>query len=138
MKRLFFISILITVMMGCTDDSNEKIEYITGDGTLFGTWQQTETFYHNGANGGWTELSEGYSYTFNRDSTFTSNRFSECAYGTFSLSETELTLTFGCGNLDSYVETILYREDHIILRPTYRICYEGCGEKFRKISDSEK
>lgn len=138
MKRLFFISILIAVMVGCNDDYNDKIEYIKGDGTLFGTWRQTETFYHNGAEGGWKALNDGYTYTFNKDSTFTSNRFSEFEYGTFSLSETELTLNFGCGNLDSYIETVLFREDHIILKPTYLNCFEGCGEKFRKISDSNK
>ena len=109
---------------------------------LVGKWKLTETFNSDGGTPPeWTAIDNGYTYSFHQDGSFTSNRFSECTHGTYTLEANLLKLDFGCTDFTSgiespkgtFIEEINFEKEFVILIPTYLTCFEGCKYKFEKL-----
>ena len=137
MKTLIlFFSIIFSITSCNSDDTNKQ------DNNIIGTWKLIETYGSDGGNNPqWTLVNNGYMYTFNENGSFTSNRFSECSEGNYSISANNLTLDYSCSNFDTGIETTAgtfleeysFEGTNIILTPTYLTCIEGCKFKFQKI-----
>lgn len=140
MKNLILLFSLILSFSSCSQNEEEKIN----DNSIFGTWKLIEVYSSDGgSNPQWKPVVNGYTYTFNLDGTFTSNRFSECSIGKFELNNTTLTLKFDCIGFTTgiespegtFIENFIKNNNEIILKPTYLNCIEGCGNKFQKIKN---
>jgi len=137
MKNLILIfSILISLTSCNSDDTNKQ------ESTVIGNWKLIETYGSDGGNNPqWNSVANGYTYTFNQNGSFTSNRFSECSEGNYSILANNLTLDYGCSNFDTgietpagtFVEKLVFENENLILTPTYLACIEGCAFKFEKI-----
>lgn len=136
---LILISIFAVALMGCSNDDDNGIPH---DGSIVGTWKLVETYSNPGADPGeWNSVDDGYIYTFSADGTFTSTRFTECEYGTYTIESDLLTLDFGCDGFTAgiedpgatFVEHMTFEGNKLILKPAYLVCIEGCGYKFKKI-----
>lgn len=136
---LFFITFLC-INTACTKDESNKQENV-----IFGSWELIEIFINDGSSssGEWQQPDSTYHYIFYDDNTFTSNRFLECDYGTYTYTENTIELNFGCENFTTgienppgvFIESYSFENNHLILVPTYLSCDEGCGWKFKRISN---
>lgn len=123
--------------MGCSSDDDKNSEQ-----SLIGTWQLIESFDGFGNDSGsWDPVENGYKYEFTADNKFTSTRFPECSYGTYSLTDSQLTFDYGCEDFDAgvenpeaiFIESFKVDGQYMILEPTYLFCIEICRWKFKKI-----
>ncbi len=133
------ISILfIIVVSGCKSTNKANTS-----SAIVGTWQLVEAYQSIGGPATWSAVEDGYTYTFSANGDFTSNRFSECTKGKYSVKSNELTLNFGCDGFTKgiekpegvLIEKIMVESDYVFIKPTYIICTEGCNYKFKKISE---
>ncbi|RAV28091.1 lipocalin-like domain-containing protein [Sinomicrobium soli] len=140
MKNLILIiSVFLFVSCSNDDDAATPRQQITG------TWTLAEAKVGTGAPGKWEPVSEGYSYTFGSDGTFSSDRFSGCTAGTYVLSEDTLVLEYDCEGFTTgmeepegtFSESISFEGGKMILTPTYMGCIEGCSYKFEKTGEVE-
>ena len=122
--------------VNCSNSSNEN--------SIIGTWQLIETYGSDGgSNPEWTTVENGYIYTFYINGNFTSNRFSECLEGNYTISENNLILDYGCTDFNTGIETpagtfiedYTFEGEYLILTPTYLTCIEGCSYKFKKTNN---
>ncbi len=136
------ISILfLIVVFGCKSTNNKAS--ITS--SIVGTWQLAEAYQSIGGPATWSAVEDGYTYTFSANGDFTSNRFTECTKGKYSVTSNELTLNFGCEGFTKgiekpegvFIEKITFESDYLFIKPTYIICTEGCNYKFKKISEQK-
>lgn len=111
--------------------------------SIIGTWQLIETLSDIGdGSGDWKSVMDGYTYTFDSNGGFTSNRFAECNRGAYFINTTDqhLTLDYSCIHFTqgieqppgTFVEQFTFETNDLILNPTYVFCVESCGWKFRK------
>jgi len=139
MKTIYLIFIFILFMnTACTKDESNKQENV-----IFGSWELIEIFVNDGSSssGEWQQPNTVYKYAFLDDNTFTSTRFLECDYGTFTITEDTIELHFGCEDFTTgienpqgvFIENYTFENNHLILVPTYLSCDEGCGWKFKRI-----
>ncbi len=137
MKKLIFILTTLISLSSC--DRNDPI---IQENSIYGTWKLIEIYGSDGgSNPKWTSATIVYTYTFNENGSFTSNRFSECTSGTYSLENDKLILNFGCEGFTTgiespkgtFIEQMYFENDNLILYPTYLDCDEGCGWKFDKL-----
>lgn len=127
---------MFSSLLACNDDENKDQQ-----STINGSWLLTEIYESDGIIGSWKEVENGFVYTFNNDMTFTSTRFTECTYGTYSTTNQVLTLMFGCEGFDTgienppgtFIENMDFDGKDLILSPSYMNCDEGCGYKFVRI-----
>lgn len=140
MKKLVLILCVSFLAMSCSSDDTTQEE----NTTLVGTWQLVEIYLSDGeGSGGWNSIDDGYTYTFKSDSTFTSNRFSECTTGKYSVSATQLVLEYDCEDFTTeiespegtFIENFKMEDRFIFLTPAYLQCIEGCSYKFLKIKE---
>ncbi|WP_066225057.1 hypothetical protein [Formosa haliotis] len=138
MKNLIIFLSIILSFNSCSQND----EIIKKSNSIVGTWKLIETYESNGGNNPqWTTISDGYTYIFTKNGKFTSNRFSECTDGSYSITGINLTLDYSCNNFDTGIETpagtfieeYSFEGENIILTPTYLTCIEGCKFKFQKI-----
>lgn len=122
----------------CSKDRADEPEI----NSLIGTWKLIEVKIGNG--GGktqWERVEDGYTYTFNGDSSFTSTRFQECSNGSFTITDTHLVLDFSCDGFTAgieslegtFVENFELNSKFLILSPDYMNCDEGCSYRFKKV-----
>jgi hypothetical protein len=136
MKKKIFLSFILVAILSCTKSSNDKP---LNTSSIFGTWKLVKVGTAFGDN----TISDGYTYIFNKDNTFTSNRFLVCSEGFFSMSETILTLVYNCDTFSSgnppgtFIEEYRFENNRLLLNPTYKDCIEGCIYKFKKIDEPE-
>lgn len=136
-----WVLLLSFLLIGCND--NDFAENPTE--SIIGTWQLIESLIDIGdGNGDWRPVSvnDGYAYNFSPDGEFTSDRFDECAAGSYSISsvDSELTLVYDCDGFTqgieepagTFIEQFRFESNDLILKPTYIFCTEQCGLKFRK------
>ena len=137
MKNLILIFSILIIFINCANDDTNKQE-----NSIIGTWKLIETYGSDGgSNPQWSTITNGYSYTFNQSGNFTSNRFSECSEGKYSISGDDLILDYGCNGFTTsienpegtFIEKFIFERGNLILTPTYLTCIEGCGYKFQKI-----
>lgn len=142
MKHLYFICIclLVCTLSGCSVNSDWD------ENSLAGTWQLEAAYSSSGGPGSWSTVEDGFTYKFQRDGKFFSNRFEECGQGTYSTTANELTLNYNCegfviGSEDAegvLVEEFRFEGKSLFLTPKYLLCIEGCSYKFRKIAPADK
>lgn len=139
MKITYLILIaLLFITTACTKDESDKEKDL-----ILGSWELKEIYSNDGSanNGEWQPPNTIYKYTFLDDNTFTSTRFLECVYGTYTFTEDTIELNFGCENFTTgienppgvFKENYTFENNHLILVPTYLSCDEGCGWKFKRI-----
>lgn len=139
MKTTYLILItLLCITTACTKDESDKEKDL-----ILGSWELKEIYSNDGSssNGEWQPPNTIYKYTFLDDNTFTSTRFLECDYGTYTFTEDTIELNFGCENFTTgieippgvFKENYTFENNHLILVPTYLSCDEGCGWKFKRI-----
>jgi hypothetical protein len=136
MKKNIFFSFILVAIFSCTQSNDDKS---LDSKSIFGTWKLVGVTTFFGTNA----ITDGYTYTFNNDNTFTSNRFlNECSEGVFTMSDTTLTLDFDCEDFTTgiesppgtFIEEYRFENNRLILNPTYLDCTEGCLYKFKKIA----
>ncbi|WP_158640509.1 lipocalin family protein [Anseongella ginsenosidimutans] len=124
-------------MTGCEKDAAGS-----GEGSLLGTWILVETKVSDGGSfAQWMAVDDAYTYTFKKDGSFASSKFSDCVTGTYTITGDQLILTYSCERLSGgiqspqggFVENFLLIGEFLILTPQYTVCYEGCGNKFLRV-----
>ena len=108
---------------------------------IVGKWKQTKAYISSGGPQYWVDTEDGEEIEFFENGTFSSNRFSECTTGNFSIVENKLLLKYKCigfsteaENDDGFITFNLeFFSDYFILTPTSGpICIEGCSYKYQK------
>lgn len=129
---------LLTITSCSKSEGNNQIE-----NSIYGTWQLIATYGNDGGNSPqWNAVNNGYTYTFNTDRSFTSNRFTECSAGIYELTSSTLVLKYNCSGFNTgienppgtFVEIYAFENTELILTPSYLNCDEGCSNKFKKIN----
>ena len=139
MKNIIFIIGIIISCHSCSQNNEIEME----DNSIIGTWKLTSSYVNtmSGSNGEWKTVENGYTYTFNIDGSFESDRFIECVRGSYELSDIKLTLNYPCSNFDSgfyenpkgiLIESYRIINNELILSPKYILC-ENCAFKFEKV-----
>lgn len=137
MKTIILIFSMLFSLFSC--NGTDTIEQ---ENSIYGTWTLIEIYGSDGgSNPQWTSVTIVYTYTFNENGSFTSSRFSECTSGTYSIENDKLILNFGCEGFTTgiesppgtFIEQMYFENGHLILKPTYLNCIEGCGWKFDKL-----
>ena len=142
MKRVKLKYYLIAVLIfcfGCNKTSDEPI--IADASTISGKWKETEAFISAGGPQYWVNVENGEEIEFLENGTFTSDRFTECIGGNYSIANNELQLKYNCDGFNSESENeegfITYKieifSNYFLLTPTSGpICIEGCSYKYEK------
>jgi hypothetical protein len=139
LKIITFTILLIQLSCAKNDTSLDTLtNQITGE------WQLTTRLIDSGNGPIWVDIDDGYTYTFDRNGSFTSTRFTDCDYGTYSVNGDELNLIFGCPDFtvwfespnDAFVDRIEFENNTtVILYPINPFCIEQCATRFTKISE---
>lgn len=137
MKPIVLIFISAFVVLGCNNDDETQIQ----DNNIIGTWKLIEVYENDGGVGEWTNVENGFTYTFKNEGSFTSTRFPECSFGTYMISESTLSLVFGCEDFSAgiespegtFIESYTFEGGKLYLSPKYLSCDEGCSYKFAKV-----
>ncbi len=134
MKRMIFLFVLILSFLACSNNDDENNE----NQSIIGTWQLVEEFYGNvSGQGQWTEVENGYTYTFTKQNSVISNRY-PCKEGTYSLNNgNNITLKFDCPETGVIIlgYDISFENNYLILTPNPLPCDEGCKFKYKKIKE---
>lgn len=138
MKNVCYLFSILLLFITCDKTSDKPI---SANATLIeGIWIQNEAFISEGGPQYWFDVDNGEEIEFNDDGTFTSNRFTECITGNFSLEENNLFLKYDCDGFETQSENedgfITYDlelfSNYFILTPTSgSICIEGCSYKYQ-------
>lgn len=138
MKFTYYLIISLLVFTAC----DESDELVTANQTLIaGKWKNTESFISSGGPQYWVDVENGMEIEFFENGIFSSNRFTECTDGNFSLLENELLLEYSCNDFDSGAENengfitynLEFYSSYFIITPTSGpICIEGCSYKFKR------
>jgi hypothetical protein len=140
MKSNYYLIPTLLFFIACNKTVDEPI---TPDESLMvGKWRQTEAYISSGGPQYWVDTEHGEEIEFFENGTFSSDRFSECTTGIFSIEEDKLLLEYNCSGFDTEAENdegiITYNlelfSDYFILTPTSGpICIEGCSYKYQTI-----
>ncbi|MDC1162097.1 hypothetical protein OAT18_01510 [Tenacibaculum sp.] len=131
--------IILAVVLFTNCNNNESI--IADEPLIIGEWKLTEAFISTGGPQYWVDFENGEEINFLDNGTFSSNKFTECMVGKFSVEENKLLLEYNCDGFNSQSENeqgfITYElqlsSDYFILTPTSGpICIEGCSYKYQK------
>ncbi|MFD2828093.1 hypothetical protein ACFSYG_16565 [Leeuwenhoekiella polynyae] len=131
---------LLFMFIGCDTENETQNE---SEALLNGNWQNTEAFISSGGPQYWIEIEDGEEIQFLSNGTFSSNRYTECTRGTFSIEDSTLTLKYVCpdfeptaANEDGLITySIAYESKTFLLTPTSGpICTEGCSYKYQKVN----
>jgi len=138
MKSKLSILALLLIFIGC-DVENEPQN--ANEELLNGKWKNTEAFISSGGPQYWVDVDNGEEIQFLSNDTFSSNRYTECTRGTFSIEDSTLTLKYACPGFDPTAAneeglitfSIAYESNAFLLTPTSGpICIEGCSYKYQK------
>lgn len=152
MRDLFFLIMPILMFVSCKGSETKDPEPIDKD-SIYGKWQLVEIW--GGATSGSTYVEDGYFYTFNSDSTCSTNYFVLCKtdeellVGTYGLYEDEegkiMKMRIECEDRqDGIIPNSLfrYKMDNGFLKLTphesVNTCDEGCYRRFEKVANEEK
>ncbi len=107
---------------------------------IVGKWKQTKAYISSGGPQYWVDTENGEEIEFFENGTFSSDRFTECIAGNFSIEENKLLLEYNCIGFNTESENedgfITYKLefflDYFILTPTSGpVCIEGCSYKYQ-------
>lgn len=140
MKFKFDVIATLLFFVACNETMDEPI---TADESLIaGNWKQTEAFISAGGPQYWIAVENGEEIEFFENGTFSSDRFTECIVGNFSINENKLLLEYNCTGFKTQSENeegfityeLEFYSNYIILTPTSGpICIEGCSYKYQNI-----
>lgn len=140
MKFNYFLIASLLFFIACDKDD---IPIPADESLIVGKWKNTEAYISAGGPQYWIDVEDGVEIVFFEDSTFYSNRFTECTGGNFSIVENELLLEYSCDGFDSGFENedgfIIYKLEfyssyfNLTLKSGSFFCTEGCSSKFQKI-----
>ena len=139
MKKLLLMLAICFFILGCSEEETKQQEQ-----SIYGTWKLIEIYQSDGgSNPQWSNVDTSYTYTFNKDGTFSTTRFTECTQGTYDKSNNSITLDYRCNGFNTgienppgtFVERYIFENAHLILTPSYLNCFEGCDYKFEKIEN---
>jgi len=134
-KYYFIVSLLFFIACDKTDEP-----IIANETLIAGKWKLTEASISAGGPQYWIDVENGEEIDFFENGTFSSNRFTECSNGNFSIIENELLLEYECTEFNTESENnegiITYKlefySNYFILTPTSgTICTEGCSYKYQ-------
>jgi len=137
MRNLIFMALLFMCLLSCESDEDLSLE----SSNLIGEWVLTESFFSIGGPLIRTEVENGEELTFFENGTFSSDRFPECATGTFFVQENILFLDYLCESFESEIENedgfitfgIELQSNSFIATPTSGpICTEGCSVRYER------
>jgi hypothetical protein len=135
--KIIVLTILL-LQLSCTKNDT-ALDTLTNQ--IIGEWQISEALWWPNP---WTTVPDGYTYTFSRDGSFTSTRFTECGNGTYNIAGDELSLIFGCADFNVWFESpnnaFVYKIEFedlttATLTPIIPQCIEVCVNRFTKISE---
>src|SRR5688572_5979568 len=124
MRNIVFYLFLISILCACDDEVDETTSVvfvpINDVGELVGKWKLVEASHSIGdAKQHWTSIEDGYTYEFNKDGTFSSNRFKACTGVNYTVSGSSIILEFSCdGKEISYTENAVMSDGNLFLSPT--------------------
>lgn len=133
-------SLFLSILFSCLFISCEREENSIKNTTIIGTWKLTQAKISDGGiDTKWRAVKNGYEYTFNTDSTFTSTEFSNCSTGRFTTSGRILALRYDCENFNTGHEnaegkqTRYFRIENKTLFLNPSTCIEECTYKLKKV-----
>ncbi|SRR6056297_1444577 len=137
LRKLVYLSILVFGFFSCSLDDGDK----SVDSELIGKWKMTEAFISSGGPQYWVDIENGEEFEFFANGLFSSNQFSECTVGIYSVQQNKLMLKYNCDGFESKAENmdgfitydLKFEADAFIATPTSGpICIEGCSYKYQK------
>lgn len=137
MKYKYTLLAAVLFLISC--DTYQSGPINADEMSIAGKWTLTEAYISSGGEPYWTDVESGEEITFFDDGRFTSNRFTECTTGNFSIAENELLLEYDCVGFDAVSEneeglitySLEFFTDYFIVTPTSGpICVEGCSYKY--------
>jgi hypothetical protein len=138
MNSKYYLITFLILLIAC-DKADEPI--IADEILMVGKWKITEAYISAGGPQYWIDVENGEEIDFFENGIFSSNRFTECTNGNFSILENELLLEYNCTGFNTESENedgfITYKlelyTNYFILTPTSGpICIEGCSYKYQK------
>ncbi|MCM4154473.1 hypothetical protein DHD80_00455 [Gramella sp. AN32] len=129
-------------MISCEKDEKAEEALQVVDFTssnLAGSWKLTETSISSGGEANWETISNGASFTFQADGTFTTNSIQDCTGENFLLEDDLLILHYDCElsqNEEITEKTVafnmisFYNRQMILSLPG---CIEDCLYKYSRI-----
>jgi hypothetical protein len=127
--------------MSSCSENNETLESKDISATeepIIGNWKLVEAYISSGGPQYWVNIENGEEFTFSSSGLFSSNKFSECTTGDFSVELNELSLNYNCNGFKTGFENsegaitykITFESNYLLLTPTSVICFEGCTYKY--------
>ena len=138
MKFKYYIITTLIFFIACDKTTDEPI--IADESLIIGKWKETEAYISAGGPQYWVDVENGEEIEFFENGTFSSDRFTECITGNFSIEQNELLLKYNCSGFNTELENeegfITYKlefySDYFVLTPTSGpICIEGCSYKYQ-------
>ena len=139
MKLKFYLMTSLLLFIACDNAMNDPIT--ANESLMVGKWKQTKAYISSGGPQYWVDTENGEEIDFFENGTFSSDRFTECVTGNFSIVENKLLLQYNCVGFNPEAENnegfITYKleffSNYFILTPTSGpICIEGCSYKYQK------
>ena len=137
---LYFVLASVFFISSCSTnyDTLESKDFSANDNSIIGNWKLVEAYISSGGPQYWVNVENGEEITFTSDELFSSNRFSECTNGDFSIESNELFLNYSCNGFTTGFENpegaitykITFESNYLLLTPTSVICTEGCSYKY--------
>jgi hypothetical protein len=140
MKFIYYLTPTLLFFIACDKTTEEPIPAEAS--LIAGKWKQTNAYISSGGPQYWVDNDNGEEIVFFENGTFSSNRFTDCMTGNFSIEEDNLLLEYNCTGFIPDAQNkegfITYKpelfSDYFILTPTSGpICIEGCSYKYQKI-----
>ena len=140
MKKTLTITVLLLILLSCSKCSdNDDSNYATNHPVLLATWKYVEFigFDYNCPTCGPYLITDGFTITFNKNGTFTSNELADYPNGIYVVSKSdEITLTYHSSTLSpiTKVKKISSISNNGLVLEPIPICIEGCSERYEKVT----
>ncbi len=130
MKNLVLIFLLIC--LSCSSDDNSTVK----SKRLLGSWKLVQVYGSSGADGSWSNVANGYVYTFIDDGRLNGNRF-DCNGSYEVYAQNKIKVSFDCEQTQ-YTNALDFtlNGDFLIFMENSDggiQCIEGCGEKYKRL-----
>jgi hypothetical protein len=139
MKKIVTLTALIIILLSFAKCSNDNSGYTNNHPELLATWKYVELigFDYNCPTCGPYLITDGFTITFNKNGTFTSNEMVDYPKGRYVVSSSdEITLTYRSATLNpiTKVKRISSLSNNGLILEPIPICDEGCSERYEKVT----
>ena len=135
MKKTIIITVFLSILLSCSKDNDKAIPT-----ELLTTWKYAEfigfNIYCSDCTGPYL-ITDGFTITFNKNGTFTSNELANYPNGTYEVSSSnEITLTYRSSTLSpiTKIKRITSLTNNGLVLEPIPICIEGCSERYEKVT----